>query len=973
MRSAPEGRGGRVVDRRAARDVAGLAASRSHESEAEANRDLLLERGRELAECIAAVENARAGLGGTVVLEGPAGIGKTELLRAVRAHASATGMAVLTARGLEVEREVAFGGVRQLLEPVLRAAAAEETARLFSGAASPAARLFERTYAAVPQVDAAFATLNALYWVLAGLADARPLVAVVDDAHWLDPPSQRLLDFLAPRIEELPVAAVVATRPPHGADEQKILARLIADPGSRIVRPAPLSATAVTELVRARIGVQPDRAFVEACADATGGNPLYLSELLRELQQHGVRGRREEAALVAEVGPPSVLLALRFRGATSTDEMAIARAVAVLGDGARLDEAAALAGVDVETAAGVADTLVRESVFAAAPGLAFAHPIVRSAVYADIGPKERARAHSRAAQLLHAAGTPIERVAAHLMRTEPARDHQIVKLLRAAAAAVRAQGAPDIAGDYLRRALAEPPDHAVRAEVLLELGRAEASVANPDSVAHLNEAYALAPDVRTRTDAALLSAVSFFSFGSAGEAIARLAAVAEELAHEDADRALEVEAQLVALAMYDPASAALHLARLDRFDESPAADSTGRRMMLCQLAFARLWRSEDGRRAAELAQRALADGLLLAERGTDSPELGWAGAAITLTYADCLEPAARVLDAAIAQARERGSRFGFALASCLRSELAYRQGALHDAEAEARASLSMMPPEGQLIRAASVSLLIRVLIERGALHEAEAAFEAARVNQLPLQLPFSPLSSRGRIRLAGGDLEGGLADLHQVGRNSETVGLRNPLLVPWRGDAALAHRERGELDAAWGLAEEELAAARAWGTPGAIGAAQRLVGLLSSGDDAIAMLHEAVDALAKSPARLEHARALVDLGAALLRAKRRADAREPLARGLDLAERSGATVLGRRAREELAAIGARPRRAQLTGIDALTASERRVAEMAARGLGNTEIAQTLFVTRKTVEKHLSNAYTKLGVKSRSELPEHFPK
>jgi len=149
------------------------------------------------------------------------------------------------------------------------------------------------------------------------------------------------------------------------------------------------------------------------------------------------------------------------------------------------------------------------------------------------------------------------------------------------------------------------------------------------------------------------------------------------------------------------------------------------------------------------------------------------------------------------------------------------------------------------------------------------------------------------------------------------------------------------------------------------------MGLLSSGDEAITLLREAEAALGESPARLEHARALVDLGTALRRANRRTEAREPLSRGPDIADRCGATVLSRRAEDELAATGARPRRARLSGVDALTASERRVAEMAARGLGNTEIAQRLFVTRKTIEKHLGNVYTKLGIKSRNELPPLF--
>jgi DNA-binding CsgD family transcriptional regulator len=135
----------------------------------------------------------------------------------------------------------------------------------------------------------------------------------------------------------------------------------------------------------------------------------------------------------------------------------------------------------------------------------------------------------------------------------------------------------------------------------------------------------------------------------------------------------------------------------------------------------------------------------------------------------------------------------------------------------------------------------------------------------------------------------------------------------------------------------------------------------------IERLREAVAVLAESPARLEHARALVDLGAALRRARERREAREPLRRGLDLAHDCGALALVERARTELQAAGARPRRIQLTGVDALTPSERRIATMAAQGLTNREIAQALFVTLRTIETHLGHAYHKLGIRSREEL------
>jgi DNA-binding CsgD family transcriptional regulator len=191
--------------------------------------------------------------------------------------------------------------------------------------------------------------------------------------------------------------------------------------------------------------------------------------------------------------------------------------------------------------------------------------------------------------------------------------------------------------------------------------------------------------------------------------------------------------------------------------------------------------------------------------------------------------------------------------------------------------------------------------------------------------------------------------------------------VPWRSWAAEGLRRLDRNEEARALAAEELALARRWGDPRAIGAALRVLGLVEGGEAGIGLLREAVEVLAVSEARLEHSRALVDLGAALRRANQRTEARARLREGVDLARTVGALGLAERANDEIAATGARPRKLLQTGLDALTASERRVAQLAADGMSNKEIAQTLFVTIKTVEMHLSHAYRKLEISSRVQL------
>ena len=169
------------------------------------------------------------------------------------------------------------------------------------------------------------------------------------------------------------------------------------------------------------------------------------------------------------------------------------------------------------------------------------------------------------------------------------------------------------------------------------------------------------------------------------------------------------------------------------------------------------------------------------------------------------------------------------------------------------------------------------------------------------------------------------------------------------------------------MAREELELSRRWGAPRAIGISLCALGLVEGGAAGERSLRDAVEVLAESPARLEHARALIDLGAALRRANSRSEARNYLREGVEFAHRCGASALAERGNDELAATGAHPRRVMLSGLESLTASERRVAQMAAEEVSNKEIAQALFVTVKTVEVHLSSVYRKLAINSRRQL------
>ena len=301
--------------------------------------------------------------------------------------------------------------------------------------------------------------------------------------------------------------------------------------------------------------------------------------------------------------------------------------------------------------------------------------------------------------------------------------------------------------------------------------------------------------------------------------------------------------------------------------------------------------------------------------------------------------------------------------------LSLRIGSIREAEADARSAIEVGRDAVSHLRPMAVGVLLDALVERGELDAAEAVLrDTGSTGELPEQfLTTWAVLGRGTLRLAQGRRDDAIADLEEVGRRGEE-GWRpwNPAMFPYRSVLALALLHAGDPARARELVVEDLDLARRWGGARAIGIAQRTRGVVMGDLDD---LRAAVATLEGSGAALEYARALVDLVSAIARSGRRVEAREPLHTGLELAHRCGATALAARARTELVAAGARPRRVMRTGVDALTPSELRVARMAADGMTNREIAQALFVTLRTVQVHLTHSYQKLGITSREELPQ----
>ena len=805
--------------------------------------------------------------------------------------------------------------MRQLFEPLIASLPRAERAALFDGAAGVAATLLgaQSPAGAAPPAGELFALLHGLHWLTAGLAARGPLLLALDDAHWADGPSLRFAHYLARRLDELPVLLVLTVRSTAPEAPAPLVDAIAGEPVASTIRPKPLSTSGAAVVLRELFATEPHEEFVRASHEASSGNPFLLTELARALDADGRAPDVAACARIRDVRPEAIarnaLVRLGHLGPAARD---VARAVATLGDDAELRHVASLAGLSDDGAADAVDGLVAAGLLAEGRPVRYMHPLTRAVVYEDLGQAGRARLHKRAAAMLADEAADPERVAAHLLWTEPSADERVVdRLLRAAARAQR-QGAVDAVGAYMRRALAEPPPAHACPAVLLELGRAESAAAQPEAGEHLLQAFALSDDAGVRGDIAEAAAPFLLSSGRTSETLELLDTVIGEVAGHDPERALQLDALFVAAAMLDPRAVHEAAGHIERVGEDLRGASRGERMMLCQLSYHRAWRSQDAGRAVELARRALGDGALIADRGVVPFEL--IGPLSTLICADELAAAAAVLDDAVASARRHGSEHAFSFVCSQRA----RRGLSPGLDGRGR--------------------------ERGARRagrDAEvgaAARQRGQHRRLDRRARRAGTARRGR-RVAAGDRLRRRAD-PATGAVQRPARRARPAARGARRHRGGARRSRGVRTAQRGLRDAQPAhvrmadrrgagAARAWragARPRARGAGARGVACrgarrgrsaaLSASSPCsrttsarlIAGLGRAVELLAASPARLEHARALADLGAAQRRANRRTEARETLRSALDMARRCGATALAERAHGELLATGARPRR-----------------------------------------------------------------
>ncbi|GGL19628.1 LuxR C-terminal-related transcriptional regulator [Mangrovihabitans endophyticus] len=890
---------------------------------------MLLERAAELTRIGAGLTSARAGRPELLMVRGPVGAGRSALLRELPADPD---VGVLRAAGSPGEHDLAYGVLRQLVEPE------RNTGGL------------RATPGGAPAVEAAAHAL------LTRLSAAGPVLLAIDDMQDADEPTLAWLTQVSARRHGLRLLVVGAVRDGDVRSGHPLV-RELTESADAVLRPAPLSAPAARRMLHESIGATAAAEFLTACHAAAGGNPLILTALAEHVVSTALPPDAEHAGRVGAVCPaPLRDRLLAVIAGQPAPVRSVAAAIAVLGDDA--DEAllGPLAGADaVEVGTGL--RALRELGLVTADGHPrFTHPAGRSAVEFDMPMAERLRAHQAAAELLYRRGHPSEQVARQLMAVPALRLTWSVEVLRAAAASARHRGAPDVAVDYLRRALLDcsgmGPD---RAWLLLDLAAAQRDREPADAERLVDQAVPLFDTPRDRAAAALR--ITPTVLGCARPPVADLfRRVARDLgdpAASDAPAraaALGLEARLRHIGLADPAELDLALARLRALGAVSPLDSAAERQLIAVLLHAAVVTGRLPAAAiAPLGERILQHETLRSAH----PQATVALTVLALTAADALGAASRWLSVGADPVGLRLPAAAENRIDALRAYVHLGRGRVVAARtsAERAAHLAVAGSETETLALGALAWAA-VEMHDGAL----AANVADRLERSSPSLSATVDMVRAHSMAQQGRPDEALETLLDCGARLRDAGWRSVALLPWRVHAAVLRHRLGDRSGAATLLDEEHAGALSWGAPASLGRVLRVKGQMEGGPRGLELLREAVAVLRRSANELELARALLALS------RTAPDAAEGVAAGREgtaLASSCGVPWLAG------ATVAAHP----VTADSALTKTERLVASLVARGLTNQEIAAMLGVSRRAVEKHLTSCYRKLGVSGRAELVE----
>ncbi|MGW7255828.1 LuxR C-terminal-related transcriptional regulator [Streptomyces sp. NPDC054834] len=899
----------------------------------------------------AGAARARAGAGGLVLLRGATGTGRTTVLEAAAEDAADHGMRVLRARCSPGDAGVPFAAVRQLLSPVQWSGQQEGVGG-------------EREQAAL------------LWRVLREYAAESPLLIAVDDVHLADAPSYRWLVESARHVDRLrmPILLVVTERSQYDVDPPA--------PGfTHTLSPAlvhthtlaPLTADAAAGLVRTRAPAATG-AWVDGCVRAGAGSPMLLHALLDDLADPDRHPAVPEtaAALYPGAYPAAVAWWLDSAGPGTAE---VARALAVLEEGWDGTEggdpgctAEGLGGLLAELAD--ADPARVTGWLTAMTGLGvlspdadgrprYAHPLLRDAVLTGVPAARRRAAHRQAAERMLHRGAPTETVARQLLLSGPAGDPWAPGVLQDAAGLALRDGRSDAAVAFLRRALDEPLPDERRQRLLTELGSLECAGPGPASgISRLSEALRLPGAPRDRVRAALALGTALAGRGRARAAVEVLRTVDGQLAGRP-DLAGPLHSASALLSDQDQTIRRDVYGWLcDTAARSPELMGPATRALLVRhAATAGLTSADDAMKQVRALLAEPADPL------TEPFLLGTAAA--VAQWADELDEADRLVDRGLAGQRPDLLHPMHEALLNTRADIAAARGEYGRLPAEPPVTADTGPANAH-------ALTLIALVEQGRTDEARRLADGFDLHAAPDSWELNRfLYARGVQRAAAGDAAGALHDFLECGRRQSAREVISPVVTPWRSAAAECRLTLGSPREALALAEEELRLARVWGTPRTVGRAVRVLGTVTGGRRGLELAEEAVRLLrdAGTGTEPELVAALVARGRQLTAAGDRVRAREGLREAAERAERLAAPRLRSLAEEALREGGARRTGAARTGSGALTGSERRIAQLAADGRTNTEIAALLHLARRTVETHLTHVYKKLGIRRRGELRE----
>ncbi|MCY0935630.1 ATP-binding protein [Streptomyces sp. H34-S4] len=813
--------------------------------------------------------------GALLAFSGPAGLGKTALLGEVRRRAHSKACTVLAARGGEQEQSQPFHVARQLIQPQLAGTSDEELRSALGSWYSivgPALGLCAAEQGAPPDPQG---LRDGLDWVLTHLVVQRaPVALVLDDAHWADPESLSWLAAFAPRAEHLPLLLVVAYRPDELPSHAEAFRTLPGRAGHRPLSLAPLTAEAVSTLVREAVGDHADDAFCREAWAVTTGNPFEAVELAAKVRDKGLAPVEASSPLLRDLAAAqrgSGLVARLHSLGPST--VRFAWACAVLGTDTPRELAARVAGLGTEEAVDATGRLRDARILSAAAeeaaeeeegaGLEFVHPLIATAIYRGIPDALRVALHGKAAAAVVDAGLGPSAAARHLLETHPENDPWVVRNLREAAGENLRAGAPEAARRQLARALREPPDFDERAAVLYELGCASLLTEPANTVNHLRAALAEPFEDQALRQGIVIRLAQVLSHSD------RLAEASECLAREilhtqDLRGRLRLQSEQF---MWDAFNAAepdspARSRRLAKLADRLTGRDLTERYVIGLRAWDACLRGEPVDVVLHHAGRVLETGFSWAyeDRGFEVPVL----VAMVHMYADRPERAEELFEAGTAEFERQGWRGAhLSFAYSLRAYIRYRRGLLVEAEELARAGLRLAERVGRRtpVHWYAIAILVTTLLARGRVDEAwELAREHEYGEPFPAAVVFPDSQTvYAELLLARGQAKAATAELEAVDRRLSPRGIQNPSWCPWRLHLARAVSAEDPARARE-LAADAVRRARAFGAASGIGQALRVAAEVASPQDRPGLLEEAVAVLSDSPAGYELALALAALG-----------------------------------------------------------------------------------------------------------------